>query len=128
VKFFGDEGPIQNDQGIVSCEILSMSEKPIRVSFQSPWPLLGSGLEARDLRNSESAFVQVVPAVPRWSEKKVFQQILTESVLASQGKFGMYSTPYDVKVSPLNPTTVSVPNDDYLTYLLSFVTLTPAMR
>jgi hypothetical protein len=115
--------PIQNQEGLVSAEIKSSNGKPILVQFQTPWPLLPttSGLEARDLRSSESAFVQVVEATPNWENPKVFKQILIDTVFASQGKFGAYGTPVDIKVKPL----LSERND---TFSVTFVSYTPAMR
>lgn len=113
--------PIQNEKGIVSSEIKSISGKPILVEFQTPWPLLPttSGLEARDLRSSESAFVQIVPLVSDWTDRKVFQQVLIDSVLASKGKYGAYGTPTDVRVKPLNENGI---------YVVTFTSYTPAMR
>lgn len=114
--------PIQNSQGIVSAEIQSVSGRPILVRFQTPWPLLptAAGLEARDLRSSESAFVQVIPATKDWQERKAFQELLIQSVLASQGKFGAYGTPTDIRVKPLNKETGI--------YAVTFTSYTPAMR
>lgn len=114
--------PIQNDKGIVSAEIRSTTGRPILVQFQTPWPLLPttSGLEARDLRSSESAFVQLVPAVTDWKNRKLFQQLLMTSVLASQGKFGAYGTPTDIRVKPYDSETG--------VFVVTFTSYTPAMR
>ncbi|KAL3943093.1 MAG: hypothetical protein SGBAC_002826 [Bacillariaceae sp.] len=122
--FEASSTPIQNDKGIVSAEIKSINGKPLRIEFQTPWPLLRttSGLEARDLRSSESAFVQVVPEVSSWQSPKTFKKLLMDSVLASQGKFGAYGTPVDIKVKPL-------PGDDRKgTFSVTFTSYTPAMR
>eukprot|EP00980_Cylindrotheca_fusiformis_P022942 scaffold9948_cov129-Cylindrotheca_fusiformis.AAC.10 len=115
--------PIQNKQGIVSAEIKAIGGKPILVEFQSPWPLLptAGGLEARDLRSSESAFVQVVPAESNWDAPKVFKQILIDSVLASKGKFGAYGAPVDIKVKPLS-------SDQKASFSVTFTSYTPGMR
>ncbi len=120
--FEQDSTPIQNEKGIVSAEIKSTTGKPILVEFQTPWPLLPttSGLEARDLRSSESAFVQLVPIVPDWQNRKVFQQLLLSSVLASQGKFGAYGTPTDIRVKPYD--------GDTGIFVVTFTSYTPAMR
>jgi hypothetical protein len=143
VQFFGDtSGPIQNDKGIVTAEIQSISGKPILVSFQTPWPLLTSskGLEARDLRNSESAFLQVL-STPKnigsnWKDKKIFEQLLLSSVLSPTGKFGAYGQPFNIQVKPL----VKKLEDDHSSnfqqqqqqqqqlFSVTFTTLTPAMR
>ena len=117
--------PIQNKQGIISAEIKSAKGKPVLIEFQTPFPLLPttSGLEARDLQSSESAFVQVVNAVTDWENPKVFKQLLIDSVLASQGKFGPYGTPTDIKVKPLTKT-----NDKKDCFVVTFTSYTPAMR
>ena len=121
VLFEASSTPIQNEKGIVSAEIQSVSGKPILVEFQTPWPLLPttSGLEARNLRSSESAFIQLVPTVSDWQNRKVFEQLLLNSVLASQGKYGAYGTPTDVRVKPLNGKGV---------YAVTLTCYTPAMR
>lgn len=124
VLFEESSTPIQNEKGIVSAEIKSVNGKPLRIEFQTPWPLLPttSGLEARDLRSSESAFVQVTPEVANWQSPKVFKQLLMDSVLASQGKFGAYGTPVDIKVKPLEA------NDRKDAFSVNFTSYTPAMR
>jgi hypothetical protein len=121
VEFFEEfSTPVQNTQGYVSAEIKSANGKPILVEFQTPWPLLPttSGLEARDLISSESAFVQVVPAVNNWQDRKVFQELLLGSVLASKGKFGAYGTPIDIKTKPCNNGI----------FVVRFTSYTPGMR
>ena len=123
VTFFDENStPIQNDKGIISAEIRSISGKPILVEFQTPWPILptAGGLEARDLRSSESAFVQVVANVPNWQNREVFQQVLINSVLASQGKYGAYGTPTDIRVRPYK--------SELGIYVVSFTSYTPGMR
>ena len=122
ILFEENSTPIRNEKGIVSAEIRSASGKPILVQFQTPWPLLptSSGLEARDLRSSESAFIQLVPTIPDWQNRKNFQRLLLNSVLASQGKFGAYGTPTDIRVKPYD--------SDRGIYSVSFTSYTPAMR
>jgi hypothetical protein len=140
VQFFDTTGysaPLQNSQGIVTAEIKSLdltSDRPILVQFQTPWPLLPttSGLEARDLQSSESAFIQVVPAVPGWdNNNKVFLKLLEETVLASQGKYGAYGTPTDVKIKPRR----IIGDDGTITsssltagFSVTFTSYTPGMR
>lgn len=135
VELFDEtSAPIQNDKGIVSSEIKGIDGSPILVSFQTPWPLLptSGALEARDIRSTESAFVQVtslssVNNGSKWNEKKQFQNILMGSVFASTGKFGAYGQPFDVQVKKNQG---SNDNDENQTSLFSvtFTTLTPAMR
>ena len=125
VAFFEETSlPIQNAQGIVTAEIQSVSgKKPILVEFSTPWPLLPttSGLEARDIRSTESAFVQVVPVAKNWQDRKVFRDLLIDSVLASQGKYGAYGTPTDIKVKPLAA-------KESLVFSVTFTSYTPGMR
>eukprot|EP00429_Kryptoperidinium_foliaceum_P044979 CAMPEP_0176128192 /NCGR_PEP_ID=MMETSP0120_2-20121206/64770_1 /TAXON_ID=160619 /ORGANISM="Kryptoperidinium foliaceum, Strain CCMP 1326" /LENGTH=216 /DNA_ID=CAMNT_0017463273 /DNA_START=232 /DNA_END=880 /DNA_ORIENTATION=+ len=120
--FEESSAPIQNGSGLVTAEIKSISGKPILVEFQSPWPLLptSAGLEARDLRSSESAFVQLVSSNPDWKNRKVFQQLLEASVLAKQGKYGAYGTPTDIRVKPFDA--------ERGVYTVTFTSYTPAMR
>lgn len=104
-----DSTPIRNAQVLVSAELASSSGTPILVSFKSPWLLSSSvssdRLEARDLRSSESLFVQVLALDPNmkndWQTPSQLKQLLLESsILASpQGKFG--SPTEDVKVEAL---------------------------
>jgi hypothetical protein len=126
VEFFEENStPIQNAKGIITSEIQSTTGKPILVEFQTPWPLLSttSGLEARDLRSSESAFVQVIPVSnSNWKDRKAFQELLMNSVLASQGKFGAYGTPVDIKVKP-----VKTSDAEEILYSVTFTSYTPAM-
>jgi hypothetical protein len=95
------------------------------VEFQTPWPLLSttSGLEARDLRSSESAFVQVIPVSNiNWKDRKAFEELLMNSVLASQGKFGAYGTPVDIKVKPVKRS-----DEEEILFSVTFTSYTPAM-
>lgn len=124
VQFFSDlSAPVQNSAGIVSAE-LNVNNQPVLVNFQTPWPLLPStsGLEARDLQQPESAFVQVVrDNVPseRPLTKVSMKKLLFTSVFASKGKFGAYGAPTDIKVKT---------TDDPSIFAVSFVCLTPGMR
>ena len=149
VELFDDSMmPTQNEKsGEISVEIKGCSSDgksiPILVSFQSPWPLLSSSgsLESRDIRSTESAFVQVIDTRSNnkkitsnnWKDdKKVFQQLLIDTVFNSEGKFGAYGTPYDVQVKNQKRNNVgsidSNKNEDYQYYTVTFTTLTPAMR
>ena len=100
----------QNEQGVVTAE-LNVAGQPVLVTFQTPWPLLASssGLEARDLQNSESAFVSVIENYSNSNAetKQGMRQLLLDSVLSPQGKFGAYGDPMDVKVKQLMTTTTS---------------------
>ena len=149
VELFDDSMmPTQNEKnGEISVEIKGCSSDgksiPILVSFQSPWPLLSSSgsLESRDIRSTESAFIQVIDTSSNnkkitsnnWKDdKKVFQQLLIDTVFNSEGKFGAYGTPYDVQVKNQKQNNVgsidSNKNEDYQYYTVTFTTLTPAMR
>jgi hypothetical protein len=93
VRLFSDlSAPLQNPAGIVSAE-LNVQNQPVLVTFQTPWPLLPStaGLEARDLLQPESAFVQVVTEdVPKQMPltKQSMKKLLMTSVFNAQGKVG----------------------------------------
>lgn len=122
VFFDSDSVPLQKAQGEVSAE-LAIGGKPVRVAFTTPWSLLSttSGLEARDLQTSESAFVQVIEGVRDVpSSKTAFRDLLLDSVLAQQGKFGAYGSPTDVKVKAVE----GRPN----VYSVTFTTLTPGLH
>jgi len=114
----------QDASGYVSAELLVNGRVPVRVGFRSPWPLLPttSGLEARDLREPESAFVQVVTGAKLPSSSKEMRQLLLDSVLSQRGKFGAYGTPVDVKVKLLSKER-SPP-----LYAVTFTTYTPGQR
>jgi hypothetical protein len=150
VELFDDTMmPTQNEKnGEISVEIKGYSSDgrsiPILVSFQSPWPLLSSSgsLESRDIRSTESVFVQVINTSSNnnknlrsnnWKDdKKIFQQLLIDTVFNSEGKFGAYGTPYDVQVKKQKRSNAgsidSNNNEDYQYYTVTFTTLTPAMR
>jgi hypothetical protein len=86
-----------------------------------------SGLEVRDLLNSESAFVQVVSGTATGTlTKQGMLQLLQDNVLSSQGKFGAYGAPFDVKVKQFT----ELPDKDVVAYTctVTFTTLTPGLR
>ena len=140
VVFVNDDTPAQQQTstGMVSAELLvdTTTGTVALVSFQSPWPLLATsmGLETRDQTTSDAAFCQVVSRsfVSRSSQStsssssspkeyaRELLKVLELSVLAPQGKFGMYGAPSNIRVKP-------VPDEPTL-YMLSFTTLTPGMR
>jgi hypothetical protein len=117
--------PIQNKLGIVSAEIVSGRGNPILVEFTTPYPLLPTsttGLEARDLQQSESAFVQVINGVKPGTSGQALYSILIDEVFASKGKYGAYGSPVDIKLSKS-----SQDNVENL-YTVTFTTFTPGMR
>ena len=113
---------------------------PVFVSFYAPWSMLkSSGVESRDLSNSESAFVQVVPNKSQKDGNSggvvdtgnLPKRFFVESIFGSEGKYGMYGTPTDIKVSKLpSSSSSSSDNNDtnHYLYMVTFTTLTPAMR
>lgn len=127
VLFFPGSSPFQNADGLVTAELVTAgaSNQPYRVSFRTPWPLLPTttGLESRDLQTSESAFVQVLENTPLPTSTANFATLVQNSVLASQGKFGAYGSPTDVKVKRLDSAVGTG-----LTYSVRFVALTPGQR
>ena len=123
--------PFQNKQGIVTAELLSGKGNPILVEFTAPYPLLPttSGLEARDLQQSESAFVQVINGVkPQVLEKELYS-ILIDQVFGSKGKFGAYGSPSDIKISSVSKSSNN-DNEGMMQhfYKVTFTTLTPGLR
>jgi len=122
VKLWDAESiPIQNPSGLISAELV-VNQRPARVSFQTPWPLLptSGGIEARELQNPESAFVQIVEGVKGSpSSRAAVKQLLLESVLSQKGKFGAYGAPIDVKVKATDMMSV---------YRVTFTSYTPGQR
>jgi hypothetical protein len=123
-----ESAPLQNQRGIVTAE-LNVLGQPVLVTFQTPWPLLPTtgGLEARDLQNAESAFVQVVTNNDATEDPKTkpgMVALLQNSVLSQQGKFGAYQTPVDVKVKRLQV------EDEGTSVVgtVTFTTFTPGLR
>jgi len=111
---------------ILAYELVGPDGTIALVNFEAPWPLLQSPgqIEARDLQQPESAFVQVAD-LPKGatSAESLAASFYGEAVLGSEGKFGAYGAPFDVKIKRLKTnadgTTIS---------LASFTTLTPSMR
>lgn len=120
VVFFREEPPSQGSDGSIRAEVV-VGKKPVLVAFTAPYPLAGAGLEARDRLQPESAFVQVVDGVKQVPQSKAaVKQLLLETVLSQQGKFGAYGAVTDVKVKALD-------GRENL-YSLTFTTLTPGLR
>ncbi|GFH59814.1 hypothetical protein CTEN210_16290 [Chaetoceros tenuissimus] len=114
--------------GTYNTELIGPDGTNVLLSFYAAWPMLKSqGIESRDLANAEASFVQVASKPAYYVEggekaptlKKSF---FTDTILAQTGKFGAYGQPTDVKVSKVDN------NGKRDLYLLSFTTLTPAMR
>lgn len=138
-----DMPPQQTANGVVSAELLADERRGdvALVSFRAPWPLLATstGLEARDLSTSDAAFCQVVQGTSpvAANNNKIssgkdaaaasLQAILETSVLAPQGKFGMYGAPSGVRVKRVAGGGDDDDDDPQL-FQLSFTTLTPGMR
>jgi hypothetical protein len=111
--------PVQQRNGDVMAELVVNGGKtPVLVSYNSPWPLLDttSGMETRNLKDPESAFVQVVDGA---ANKKLSKDFFAETLFSSEGKYGAYGAPSDIIITPII--------DDTL-FKASFTSLTPAMR
>jgi hypothetical protein len=118
--------------GLVTAE-LNINNQPVLVSFCAPWPLLSTtaGLEARDLQLPESAFVQVITAkqyIDLPTTKTQARDILLNSVLGPQGKFGAYGTPVDVKVKAVDDSPKLMNQQLVVVYRVSFTAYTPGLR
>mmetsp|Transcript_14897 Transcript_14897/g.32483 ORF Transcript_14897/g.32483 Transcript_14897/m.32483 type:complete len:208 (-) Transcript_14897:659-1282(-) len=117
----------QSSSGDVNYELVSPDGTPVFLSFSAPWPLLKSaaGIEARDLSGGfESSYVQVVE-LPKGVKalEDIKPALLSQSIFASTGKFGMYGAPTDIKIKKIAQQSVAT-----TVYQASFTTLTPAMR
>jgi hypothetical protein len=114
--------------GDYNVELLSPDgATPAFLSFYAPWPMLkSSGIESRDLANSESSFVQVVPLEKGKNVSNLSKSFFIDSIFGQTGKYGMYGTPTDIKVSKVRDGS----DDGKLCsiYTVVFTTLTPAMR
>lgn len=108
--------------GSYNAELVAPDGTRTFMSFYAQWPMLKSqGIESRDLANAEASFVQVAQTPDGYNgilKKKFF----ADSVFAQTGKYGAYGDVSDVKVSKVDS------NDQRDLYLVSFTTLTPAMR
>lgn len=111
--------------GDYNVELLSPDGKtPAFLSFYAPWPMLkSSGIESRDLANSESAFVQVAPLPEGKSISNLPKSFFVDSIFGQAGKYGMYGVPTDIKVSKIRES-----EGKSSIWLATFTTLTPAMR
>lgn len=94
-----------------------------------------SGIESRDLANSESAFVQVVPLPEGKSASDLPKSFFVNSIFGQSGKYGMYGTPTDIKVTKVrdnngsgSSSSSTGSNRSIILYSATFTTLTPAMR
>lgn len=116
--------------GDYNAELLSPDgTTPAFLSFYAPWPMLkSSGIESRDLANSESAFVQVVPLPLSSTTGKSLsvtnlpKSFFVNSIFGQTGKYGAYGTPTDIKVSKVRD------GESSSIYTATFTTLTPSMR
>ena len=109
--------------------------------------LKSAGIESRDLANAESSFVQVATkpsyvninvnadavlgsgSTSTSTSNTLKKQFFVDSILGQTGKFGMYGTPTDVKVSKVESSSSSKNvNVNSSLYVLTFTTLTPGMR
>jgi len=111
--------------GDYNAELLAPDGTPVFLSFYAPWPMLKSqGIESRDLANAEAAFVQVAPKPDYYVDGGALKKkFFVDSIFGQTGKFGAYGEPTDVKVQ-------KVPEEQNKKdlYLVTFTTLTPAMR
>ena len=136
-----DGAATQTSAGLVSAELVVEPSRGTTalVSFTAPWPLLSTstGLEVRDLATSDAAFCQITDTTPALRQATTpkqaataLSQILQTSVLAPQGKFGMYGAPSSIKVKAAAATDNGSSSSSGVVdlYTLSFTTLTPGMR
>jgi hypothetical protein len=126
-----DISPVLQDTktGQISAE-LNVAGQPVLVSYVAPWPLL-SGMEARNIATAESTFVQVVENyAPKTlvQTKSGFLEFLLQTVFASQGKFGAYAAPFDVKIVPSSLQVNDIAGMKVVNATVTFTTYTPGLR
>lgn len=150
VTYWNDDiKPFYNNNQIVSAE-LKIQEKPVLVSFYSPWPLLSTtssnSLETRDPLYPESGFIQVIDnsnnniikfkLLSQMTKSDIYD-LLLNTVFSQQGKFGAYAAPIDVKVKLWNDNdynnirnsdTRNEMNTNHLICTVTFTTFTPGLR
>lgn len=99
--------------------VVDGGKTPVLVSYNSPWPILDttSGMETRNLKEPESAFVKVADGGA--ANKKLSKDFFAETVFSSEGKYGAYGAPSDIIISPIIEHTL---------LKVFFISLTTAMR
>ena len=113
-----DEKSADGTTRIVAELVAPKSGRPMRVAFDSPWSSTGTkGVEARDLRTGDSAFVVIAPAAA------ALERAALDAVFASSGKYGSYGAPIDVRVRSRAPL-----DDAGVLLEVTFTALTPAQR
>ena len=132
----------------IVAELVAPSGRGLRVAFDSPWPETGTrGVEARDLRTGDSAFVVVAPRVnkgaPPLSSSSsdpaaaAAEAAALSSVFSPAGKYGAYGAPFDVKVRSRAPLPLpsaaasggaAAGGEEGLLLDVTFTALTPAQR
>lgn len=132
IVFRDRDGSLDNSSGGVSTELLAPDGTPIVLSFIAPWPLLKStsGIESRGLSNPEAAFVQVaeVPEGMVTAEDSLPPSFFSKTIFGQAGKFGAYGSPTDIKIKKISSPSSDQPSVLPTTYVVTFTTLTPAMR
>ena len=114
--------------GDYNAELVAPDGTPVLLSFYAAWPMLKSqGIESRDLANAESSFVQVAKLENGvgylGKDGSLKKKFFLDTIFAQTGKFGAYGDPTDVKVSKVEDS-----DSNKGLYVVSFTTLTPAMR
>ena len=104
----------------ISGELVLANGQVATVGFSTPWKVAEGSyydIEMKSNDGSESAFVQLLPA----GSKKIDKAIATE-VFNTEGRYGAYGAPTDVKVKEGAPTASGA-----RTFDVSFTTLSPSM-
>ena len=113
-----DEKSADGTTRVVAELVAPKSGRPMRVAFDSPWSSTGTkGVEARDLRTGDSAFVVIAPAAA------ALERAALDAVFSSSGKYGSYGAPIDVRVRSRAPL-----DDAGVLLEVTFTALTPALR
>lgn len=111
-----DERPKTTPAGPVAARLAGRKGLPVDVSFNAPFPTT-PGLVSRDYQTGDGAYVLVAPV------KGALKAVVSQKVFATDGKYGSYGAPSDVR---LKESQTLAPGDEVFEY--TFVALTPAMR
>lgn len=119
---------------MVTNELIAPDGTIALVTFQAPWPLLQSPgqIEARDLQNPESAFVQVTELskgdLSKYSNnaESLPKAFFADAIFGSNGKFGAYGSPFDVSIKKVSMGDASNTSTEIVS--ATFTKLTPGLR
>ena len=89
----------QQDGKSVSAQLVLNGGQVADVAYESPWRLAEGNyndVETKSIDTGDTAFVQVMPGQGSLSGMK--KSAFTDAILGSEGRYGAYGAPYNVKV------------------------------